>query len=157
MYADFFKYHGAVLLALASTKPYPAVNKLEGTPKGEYQINPNLGLYIKHSISAKKTWTFNFQPTHQDAVKLMAVKYHEKIFIALVCVSKVGGKEIIDGVCLLSYVEFLRVAHPDSSGQKSLTVRRDGGSYWVSGPAGKLPGAVAQIRFPQNITELIIS
>ena len=157
MYADYFKYHGAVLLALSSTKPYPSVNKLAGTPKGEYQISPNLGLYIKHSITAKKTWTFNFHPKHQHAVRLMAVKYHEKIFTALVCVNRAGGKDIIDGVCLLSYAEFLKVAHPDSSSQKSIIVRRDGGSYWVSGPADKLLGAVAKIRFPQNITELIIS
>lgn len=154
---EFRKYHGAVLSVLASTKPYITFNKLEGFSQGEYQINPNNGLYIKHATSGENTWLFNFQPGHQDEVRHLSIKYREKILIALVCVNTADEKDIIDGVCLIDFVEFSRVTHPDSNCQKTITVRRDGGSYWVSGTSGSLPMAVAKNRFPEKIIALVIS
>ena len=156
MISDFHKYHGAVLSVLSSTRPHTAINKLDDSSQGEYQINHNLGLYIKHATSDNNYWVFNFQPEHQYEIRRMFDRYHQSIVLALVCVSSTEREDTIDGVCLIEYGEYAAVISPDTRSQKAIRVERpDGGSYWVSGPSGSLSGAIRQNRFPQRIIELM--
>jgi len=155
MIPDFHMYHGAVLSVLSSERPYTAINKLPDSSQGEYQINHDLGLYIKHGTLSEDAWTFNFHPEHQETVRRMFNHYNERILIALVCVRD-SQKCEIDGVCLLDFGEYASVLGRDCLNQKNLKVNRPtGGSYWISGPEGTYKKSIAQSRFPKTIIDTI--
>lgn len=138
---EYHRYHGAALSQVAEHPDFSSVNKVVGMDsRSVYQINHNIGMYVKHSTLENNEWRFTFAPTHQEEVRQLFVRFPDRTFVVLVC-----GDEI----CCLTYGEYAACIDENFDESEWLEIwRPEGGRFRVRGACGELPRKIPLNRFP---------
>lgn len=141
--ADYHFYHGAALSVLVSRNEFTGLSRITDLGPA-YAINNMIGLYVKHASNKRSPWQFTFHPDHQNEIRQLFDRFHERTFVAFVC----GDT----GICLLSYGQYSATLQEDFTTQKPLNVRRPRGhGFRVSGQGGSLRNIIPLNRFPEGL------
>jgi hypothetical protein len=133
---DYEFYHGAALLRLtAARQDGLLIRRLDDVGIGCYQVNGDIGVYIKYSTKRMSPWSFTFQRAHKDSLKQLN-GLSASLFVLLVCHD--------DGVVSLDFDSAMSLLRPAKSAQWSISVeRRPRHMYGVSGTGGSIIGKMA--------------
>lgn len=140
---DYHFYHGLALSVLISRNAFTGLSRITDIGPA-YAVNNMIGLYIKHASNNRSPWQFTFHPDHQEEIRKLFDRYHNRTFLALVC----GNA----GICLLKFGQYSAILNPDYTTQKPMLLRRPrGGGFHVSGPAGEYRRVIPLNRFPEGL------
>jgi hypothetical protein len=99
---DDHMYHGAALIQIAEQKEFKAINAFHDiNARGAFQINNNIGVYIKHALNATnahKEYVFAFSAKNISEIENLKDLGH-KVFIVLVCIK-------VRQICCLTIDQF---------------------------------------------------
>jgi len=139
-------YHGAALNQLVKDpEEHTSIDKPDSPTQSVYIINHNICLYVKYS-QGDGPWQFNFHPEHQEEIRHYHRRYPDRTFLVLVCGT--------DGICVITYDEFVSCVDVNFREQESITVNRPArGQYWVRGARGRLQHSVPRSRYPRLVFE----
>jgi hypothetical protein len=76
-------FHGAALTQIVEHHSFKALNNAD-TKYGNYQINHDRRLHIKHSKRASSPWRFTFQRNDLSAIQ-KDIELDARTFICLIC------------------------------------------------------------------------
>lgn len=150
MIDQYHFYHGAALREICanSTKPVAIeyINKKldqDSHNFNTYIVNNKVGVYIKHSTSRAKAWSFSFIKEHQDTI-LDLYEIYGNVVVLLICHD--------DGIVGLNFEELKEILDDNHEDIESIRIkRRKRELYKVSGTDGKLKYKVAHNDFLEKI------
>lgn len=93
-------FHGAVLAEITADTHFTSINQVPNIKSpNAYQLNHNIGIFVKYSNTDSDSWRFSFSPEHQNHVrKLCDIYGPERTFVIFVC----GNV----GFCIIPYGVF---------------------------------------------------
>lgn len=151
---DDHMYHGAALTQIAEHPQFKAINAFHHLDaRGAFQINNNVGVYIKHAQKVTPTYkeyVFTFTAKNLSDIENLKDLDH-KVFVVLVCIK---DREI----CSLTYAQFKKLlsdredAFGESESQYQILVTAHPGQkfrVYVNHP-GKKKTCLGQIRVSRS-------
>lgn len=141
-------YHGAVLAELSENEHFTSINKVPNLDSVHaYQLNHNIGVFIKHLTTGGNSWRFTFPPGHQHNVRRLCDIYGpERTFLIFVC------GEI--GFCIITFGVFAACFDLNHRDNEWFEVYREGGSsFRVRGALGDHKKKVPLSAFPRVLFE----
>jgi hypothetical protein len=115
MIHEFKAYHGSAFLELIDDSTTPiSVLRPDLNKNSLYELNGEIGLYLKHSVKRVSPWRFTFQPEHVEDLSLMKEKYNHN-FLILIC-----GR---NSIAVINSDEFSTLLPVDEALQSWISVR----------------------------------
>ena len=85
MIHEFKTYHGSAFVELIDDSKTPiSILRPDLNKNSLYELNGEIGLYLKHSVKRLSPWRFTFQPEHVDDLSTMKETYRNN-FLILIC------------------------------------------------------------------------
>lgn len=138
-------YHGAALAEITEDPHFTSINRIARVDcSSAYQVNHNIGIYIKYSATPREenVWHFTFTPDHQDEVRTLFDIYGDKTYLVFVC------NDV--GICIVEFGVFASIVDMNHRDNEWCEVfRPNGGSFRVRGARGAHRRAIPINSFPR--------